>query len=326
MRPSVSVVLPVYNCPHYVGEAIDSILAQSYADFELIVINDGSTDETPRVLERVRDSRVRRYAQENRGLAATLNRGIELARGRYIARQDQDDISLPERFVKQVAFLDAHADCALVGTWAQIWKERAPTERAHRHPGDNATLKFELLLNNPFVHSSMMMRKAALERIGAYCTDESRQPPEDFELWSRIAREYAVANIPEMLHVYREVDSSISRLGESPFMRNLVTICAENIAWAAETQPSNRHVVNIAALAHSASDRILGSPDFDSMRDVFGRAAVRVTGGQTERFAREAQARINTLRYRYWELRYGKCWRRHVFRAVRGASRLMTRI
>src|SRR5437867_4347597 len=145
MRPSISVVLPVYNCPHYVGEAIDSILAQSYADFELIVINDGSTDETPRVLERVRDSRVRLYAQENRGLAATLNRGIELARGRYIARQDQDDASLPERLEKQVAFLDAHPNCALVGTWAQIWKERAPTARAHRHAGDDATLKFELL-------------------------------------------------------------------------------------------------------------------------------------------------------------------------------------
>jgi hypothetical protein len=186
-------------------------------------------------------------------------------------------------------------------------------------------LKFELLLNNPFVHSSVMMRKAALERVGAYSTDKSRQPPEDFELWSRIAREYEVANIPEVLHIYREVGGSMSRIGESPFLRHLVTICAENIAWAAETLPSNPHVVNIAALAHSASDRIMGSPDFDSMRDVFRGAAVRVTGGHSERYAGEAEARITALRYRYRELRYGKGWRRHVFRAVRGASRLITR-
>src|SRR6267378_876440 len=205
MQPSISVVLPVYNCPHYVGEAIDSVLAQTFSEYELILIDDGSTDDTPSVLTRYKDSRIRLVTQDNRGLAATLNRGIELATGRYIARQDQDDASLPERLEKQIAFLDAHPNCALVGTWAQIWKERAPTARAHRHAGDDATLKFELLLNNPFVHSSVMMRKAALDRVGVYSTDKTRQPPEDFELWSRIAREYAVANIPEMLHVYREV-------------------------------------------------------------------------------------------------------------------------
>jgi glycosyltransferase involved in cell wall biosynthesis len=323
MRPSISVVLPVYNCPHYVGEAIDSILAQSFTDFELIVIDDGSTDETPRVLERVRDSRVRRYAQENRGLAATLNRGIELARGRYIARQDQDDISKPERFSKQVAFLDAHPDCALIGTWAQIWRERAPTDRVHQHPSDNATLKFELLLNNPFVHSSVMIRKSALDRVGAYCTDRNRQPPEDFELWSRIARVYAVANIPEVLHIYREIEGSMSRLGESPFMKHVVTICAENIAWAAGSEPSDPQVVNIAALAHCADHQIQGRPDFVAMRDIFRRAAIRVTGDEQARFAKEAEDRVNAFRYRQWELHHGRGWRRQVFRAARGLARLI---
>ena len=97
IAPAVSVVLPVYNCPHYVGGAIESVLAQTFPDFELIVIDDGSQDETPTVLRRYTDPRIRLVTQENRGLAATLNRGIELARGRYIARQDQDDIALPER-------------------------------------------------------------------------------------------------------------------------------------------------------------------------------------------------------------------------------------
>lgn len=323
MQPTISVVLPVFNCPHYVGEAIESVLAQAYADFELIVIDDGSTDETPHILKRHRDSRIRFFVQQNRGLPATLNRGIELARGRYIARQDQDDISRPERFSKQVAFLDAHPDCALIGTWAQIWRERAPTDRVHQHPGDNATLKFELLLNNPFVHSSVMIRKAALDRVGVYCTDRNRQPPEDYELWSRIARVYEVANIPEVLHIYREIEGSMSRLGESPFMKHLVTICAENIAWAAGSEPSNPQVVNIAALAHGADHQIQGRPDFVSMRDIFRRAAMRVTGDEQERFARQAEARVNAFRYRQWELHHGRGWRRQVFRAARGLARLI---
>lgn len=325
MQPTVSVVLPLYNCTAYVGEAIESILAQTYADFELIVIDDGSTDETPRIAQGYRDSRLRFYAQANHGLAATLNRGIGLASGRYIARQDQDDVSRPERFRRQVAFLEAHPQCALVGTWADIWTGRAPSGRVHRHPSDNAALQYELLLDNPFVHSSVMLRKEALDAVGGYSTDRERQPPEDFELWSRIARKYEVANIPEVLHIYREVAGSMSRANDSPFVNHLVTICAENIAWASGTEASNPHVVNIAALAHSAARRIEGEPDFEAMTDIFGRAVARVAGEGREASALRAAARIKALRARYREIRYGQGWRRHLFRAARGAGRLMRR-
>ncbi len=258
MEPAVSVVLPVYNCPLYVGQAIESVLNQTFADFELIVIDDGSTDETPSILQRYTEPRIRYISQTNCGLARTLNRGIELSRGRYIARQDQDDVSRPERLAKQVAFLDAHPQCALVGTWAEIWRDDQRTSRVHAHPSDGARLKFELLLNNPFVHSSVMMRKSALGQVGVYSTDRNRQPPEDYELWSRIARSFDVANIPEILHAYREVGSSMSRAGPSPFLDHLVTICAENIAIAAGEPPDNPQVVNIAALTHVAPHRMLG--------------------------------------------------------------------
>jgi hypothetical protein len=217
-------------------------------------------------------------------LAATLNRGIELARGRYIARQDQDDISYPERFARQVAFLEAQPGCGLVGTWADIWGENASTGRQHRHPSGNALLQYQLLLNNPFVHSSVVIRKAALDRVGPYSTDSRRQPPEDFELWSRIARVYEIANIPEVLHMYREVPGSMSRDGRSPFLEHLVTISAENIAWAAEADPENPQVVNIAALAHNAIHRMQGELDARAMTAVFVRAARRVAG---ERQARQ---------------------------------------
>lgn len=323
--PVVSVVLPVYNCPRYVGQAMESILAQTYRDFELVVIDDGSDDETPDIVRRYTDPRVRVITQQNEGLARALNRGISLARGRYIGRQDQDDFSFPERLAKQVAFLDAHPKCALVGTWAEIWLEGMRTERVHAHPSESVDLKFELLLNNPFVHSSVMIRKAALDRIGMYSTDPGRQPPEDYELWSRIAREFDVANLPEVLHMYREVPGSMSRLGPSPFLDHLVTICAENIAWAARVEPTDAQVVNIAALVHDADHRVQGRPDFGAMRDILRRAATRVAPGEGQRFARDAGRLVDALRNRARERRYAGDWRRHVVRAARRIARLSQR-
>lgn len=298
--PAVSVVLPVYNCPSLVGVAIESILDQTWRDFELIIIDDGSTDETGAVLDRYDDARIRLVAQQNRGLAQALNRGIELARGRYIARQDQDDISYPERLARQVSLLDARRKCALVGTWADIWREDAKTGRQHRHPTSNSQLQYELLLNNPFVHSSVMMRKAALDDVGGYSVDPRRQPPEDYELWSRIARKYEVANIPEILHVYREVQGSMSRDGQAPFVERLVTICAENIAYAAKVEASNRHVINIASLVHGALHRVKGKPDPRAMMEIFRRAARAVVPEEERaRYGREAERKISALRYSY---------------------------
>jgi len=323
MEPTVSVVLPVYNCPQYVGEAIESILGQSFTDFELIVIDDGSTDETPGVLRGYSGPRIRQMSQSNRGLAETLNHGIELSRGRYIARQDQDDVSSPERLARQVAFMDAHPNCALVGTWAEIWRDHKRTNRAHMHPSEGARLKFELLLNNPFVHSSVMMRKSALDEVGAYCTDRDRQPPEDYELWSRIARSYDVANIPEILHAYREVESSMSRAGPSPFLNHLVTICAENIAIAAGESPDNPQVVNIAALTHAAAHRVNGEPNFDEMRRIFLTAARNVVPEVLRsKIEVEASGKIDALHYRLFEMRSDSRWRRFLTRVMRRARQM----
>ena len=324
MEPIVSVLLPAYNCPNYIREAVESILAQTFADFELIVLDDGSTDETPDIVRQYTDPRIRLLSHANMGLAGTLNRGIGLARGDYIARQDQDDRSFPERLSKQVAFLDAHPACALIGTWAEIWRETNKTERTHAHPAGDAELKFLLLLNNPFVHSSVMIRKAALDRVGGYSPDRTRQPPEDYELWSRIAREYDVANLPEVLNVYREIEGSMSRHGPSPFADHLVTISAENVAWAAGVEPSDPQVMNLAALEHDAHHRIQGEPDFAAMRSTFRRAAARVTGSDSQRFEREAERRVDVLQGRWWDVRYGGGWRRRLMRAAHRVDRLLS--
>jgi glycosyltransferase involved in cell wall biosynthesis len=277
--PTVSVVLSVRNGGKDLPKALETILNQTFSDFELIAINNGSTDGTREFLDQITDPRVRVYHQEDKGLAAALNRGISLARGRYIARQDHDDWALPNRIEKQVAFLDANLDYGLVGTRAEVWIGDSPTGRFHDHPSDDADLRFALLFNNYFVHSSVMMRKAALDEVGVYSTDRSRQPPEDYELWSRIARRFRVANLPERLTIYREVPTSMSREGIDPFKEKLVLISAENLAAAStgEVNPQRVHF-DIAYLVHGMPDRMSQSAGTEAMCAVISSAGAAIFG------------------------------------------------
>lgn len=254
LQPLISVLLPVYNGAPYLRGAIESILGQSYATFELIIINDGSRDDSAEIIASFSDTRIRSYHQENQGLAATLNRGIGLAAGEIIVRQDQDDISLPQRFMRQVEFLQAHPRCAMVGTWAEIWVDDQRTDRAHRHPVDNAMIQLELLFTNPFVHSSVMIRTKCLQEVGGYAVDPTRQPPEDYELWSRIARTHEVANIPECLVIYREVGGSMSRSTNPQFWERVVNICQENIQAVLGCDYNREPIRGVVRLYHGIND------------------------------------------------------------------------
>ena len=267
----VTVLLPVYNCAQYITEAIDNILAQSVDNFEFLIIDDGSTDETPRILRNYKDPRIRLIRHENRGLAGTLNVGIGLARGKYIARQDQDDISLPDRLAKQVSYMESHPECGLLGTWAQIMEGDRLTERYHKHPASPSELRYQLLFNNPFVHSSVMLRKSVLETLGGYSTDPSRQPPEDYELWSRLSRHSSVANLPEVLLHYREVPGSMSRVGPSPFREKLIKICTENLSLASGVPSTDPNLVAIAAVLHGGEGSY--RPDRQRITEILNRAA-----------------------------------------------------
>ena len=210
--PLVSVVLAVRNGGNDLPKAVETVLAQTFANFELIVVDNGSTDGTSAFLKSIGDPRLRVVYRTEPGLAGSLNEGIANARGRYIARQDHDDWALPTRIAQQVAFLDANPHHALVGTRAEIWVGDSPTGRFHDHPTEDEELRFALLSNNYMVHSSVMMRKTALDEVGGYTTDPSRQPPEDYELWSRIARRFRIANLPERLTMQRFVSNSCSTI------------------------------------------------------------------------------------------------------------------
>jgi glycosyltransferase involved in cell wall biosynthesis len=305
--PQVSVVLPVYNGAADLAPAIDSILQQSFVDFELIAIDDGSTDGSAAILDGLRDPRVRIVHQENRGLAAALNRGIALARGEYIARQDQDDLALPPRLARQVAFLKADPACALVGTRAEIRVGDREPERFHDHPADDAALRFELLFDSPFVHSSVMMRKSAVQAVGGYSTDPARQPPEDYELWSRLARGHRLANLRERLTIYRETPAGMSRGPGRAFVERAVMISAENLAAAlGEPVPGRLHR-DIAALSRGAFDLLSGNPDVGEMCRAVELAGARIHAAAPESNVPDRAAnRIEVLRRQYARSRYRK--------------------
>lgn len=276
MPPLVSILLPVYNGDQYLVGAVSSILSQADCDFEIVIINDGSTDTSANLIRQFKDHRIRCFDQENRGLPATLNRAIALAQGTYLARQDQDDLSFPGRLGRQASFLDVNPDVGMIGTWAEIWVENDKTSRLHTHPTDDASLKFHLLFDNPFVHSSVMIRRSVFDEVGCYTEDPSRQPPEDYELWSRVARKFRVANLPEVLLAYREVGDSMSRLGEKPFLRNLMRISAENIAWASGREAETPEVVALSRLSHGVYDDIPRGVHFSTLKTVLQEAAKHI--------------------------------------------------
>ena len=211
MTPKISILLPAFNAQAYLRESIESILAQSFEDFELIIINDGSTDQSLEIMSSFADPRIRIINQANAGLPVSLNRAIALSEGTYLARQDADDISLPNRLAEQVQYLDANPRCALLGSWANIILENTLTDRYLRHPYLNGEIQIKLFFFNCFVHSSVMIRKSALIQSGLYPEEKEKFPPEDYDLWLRIAKKFEVANLPQTLILYRELPNSISR-------------------------------------------------------------------------------------------------------------------
>lgn len=258
LEPTVSVIMAVKNGGQEVRQAIESILNQTLTDYEFIIINDGSTDETLKVLSEYQDPRIHVYSQENEGLARSLNRGLSLAVGAYIARQDHDDISLPTRLEKQVAYLKGHPDCGLLGTAAEIWGPEGPQNRRHEHPLDAATLTFDLIFNNPFVHTSWMFPSKVISNIGYYTIDPEREPPEDYEYVSRICRQFSVANLSEALVIYREFPNSLSSqlrpnagVQKKSFNSKLAIISAENLAWFNGLPFDDPRAIFFGRLTHS---------------------------------------------------------------------------
>ena len=206
--PRVSILMPVYNAEQYLVQAIDSIINQTFTDWELIIINDGSTDHSKTIVSRFTDLRIRYYENEsNLKLIKTLNKGIDLCQGEYIARMDADDIAMPDRLQIQVDFMDKHPLHIMCGTNAHIIDNDGNKTGYIRNLTDNDFLQINLLFSDPFIHPSMLIRREILE-TNRY--DEYYKHVEDYELWCRIAPLGQVANIDKDLLQYRWHESNVS--------------------------------------------------------------------------------------------------------------------
>ncbi len=227
--PRVSVVMPVFNAATYVGEALQSLCEQSFTDFEVVVVNDGSTDGSGGVIAKwmEQDRRIRCIEQVNTGIIGALNHGIAEARGEYIARMDADDVSEPQRLERQVCLLDERAEVAVCGGWVRTFGGEGGAnvdgkKEIVRHPHDPAVVKATMLLRCAVAHPTVMMRRslfvAGRDGAGALCYSVGYEHCEDYALWTRVldrsGREGAhqIVSVPEVVLRYRVHPGQVSEV------------------------------------------------------------------------------------------------------------------
>jgi len=206
----ISVVMGVHNGERFLQQSVDSILAQSFGDYEFIIVDDGSTDGTAAILESYTDPRISVIHQSNRGLTEVLQTGLEVARGEYFARQDSDDISLPTRFEHQLDYLRSHPDVLAVGTSCVEIDEEGVLRRHLDHPLDDIGCKERLAISSPLPHGSVIVRMETLRELGGYRKQFTLA--QDRDLWLRLSERGKLANLPEHLYLWRRSPEAI---GES---------------------------------------------------------------------------------------------------------------
>jgi glycosyltransferase involved in cell wall biosynthesis len=210
--PAISVVIPAYNAAEYLESALASVRAQTFTDFEIVVVDDGSKDRTKAILERMatQEPRLRILSRPNTGIVGALNDGLAAARGEFVARMDADDLCLPQRFEKQIAFLRVHPDCVCVGSAFLYIDAAGGLIKECIRSSDHALIERALLSGNGgiVIHPAAMFRRAAIEQAGRY--REKAQWIEDLDLYLRLARIGRLANLSEVLFHYRFHEQSVN--------------------------------------------------------------------------------------------------------------------
>lgn len=210
--PAVSVLMPVFNGERFLAEAIESILGQTFTDFEFVIVDDGSTDASPAILAKYasRDPRIRVLRQTNAGIVAALNRGLAECRGPLVARMDADDVSAPSRLAAQTKYLNDHPDIAVVGTTVRLIAESGRRGPVLCLPMAPDAVRRALQRGTSLAHPTTVMRKDTVIAAGGY--REELRHAEDYDLWSRLAIQHRLANIQQPLLFYRIHGSQVSWL------------------------------------------------------------------------------------------------------------------
>ena len=313
--------MPAYNAETYLNEAIRSALEQTLKDLELVIINDGSTDRTAEIARSFKDSRIRVIENKmNSGLVAVRNQAIALAQGEYIAWLDADDIALPSRIEKQVRFLDAHPDFALVGTWVELidrhghktgvhWKNRAKPE----------DMRAALFFGNQFTQSAVMIRKSDLPD-SAYRNEYA--PAEDYDLWIRLAEKKNLANLPKILTRYRVLPKSASHGGEG-YGQAKTRVAADNLARLGITPTDEEYILHQTNFDYQGGNEkdflkkrenwLLKLIEANDKKKVFDIASFRKVAG--ERWL--SSCRANAEGKKTWK----RCWHSPLARSISKTER-----
>src|SRR5262245_56176631 len=228
--PAVSVLLPVFNAEGYVREAIESVLSQSFSDFEVLALDDGSTDRSLSILHQcqAKDARVRVHSRESRGLVATLNELVALAQGKYLARMDSDDLCMPLRLEQQVRFLDSSSEHVAVGGWVERMNEDGLPIGILKPPSTHDEIDQAQLRGFTSIwHPTALVRKNAVMRIGGYRGEYTHA--EDLDLWLRLAELGKLASVPEVVRKYRLHSGSVSEQYVQVQIQAAKRACAD--AW-----------------------------------------------------------------------------------------------
>ena len=210
-NPLVSVIIPVYNKRKFIKETIDSVVNQSYQNFEIIIVDDGSTDNSMDVVNSVYDPRLRVFSQSNSGVERARNYGFSNSGGSFITFHDADDLMSQDRLKKQIDFFVSNEALVLVGTWANVIDASGNVVGSICPPTSNDALRLAHIFRNQFVSSSVMIRKTAVNKHLVFNKTQNPYFSEDYDLWLRLTGEGVVANIPEKLTSYRRLKSSRSQ-------------------------------------------------------------------------------------------------------------------
>lgn len=248
--PLISVLMPVHNGACHLRESVESILSQTYGDFEFLIVDDASTDRTANILASYKDPRIRTVRNPaNLGVAKSLNAGVAIATGEYLARQDADDISRPDRLFKQLDLFQRRPDVVLAGSRGLMVTPEGRPSAPLDYPTDELSVPWRLLFRNCIAHSSVMIRMGTLIEEGGYSEDPRFSVTEDYELWSRMMLRGAVVNHPSSLLRYRVNPTSISCLKERAQKQQAAAISDRNLARllgtgaAKETMPLLRRFI-----------------------------------------------------------------------------------
>ena len=230
-NPKVTVLMSVYNGSEYLREAIESILSQTLMSLEFVIVDDSSTDGTWDILTEYadRDQRIALVRnRKNLGLSQSLNKGLVLAHGNYIARQDADDVSMPERLAAQVGYFEQQPRVGLLGTANYVINSRGQQRAVHRHPETDTEIRWQMLFHNAFCHSSVMFRRELLNGESLFYKD-NLPCSQDYELWSRMLQQTTAANLKLPLVKWRKSDFAISTVHREEQHRIATIISAQQI-------------------------------------------------------------------------------------------------